>query len=239
MPARPRDEKGRLMAATPPVAPDSEPKVAVTTQPRPGDNQPEDRHQTRFVSRDMPFLMDDDWLLVRNDDDKPVEFGWNRKRWVVMPGEEKAVIFQAIVNKLGDPRAVEDAIQHYDDGNGSRGQISKRHDYMIMLFSRYGIQEERVTDFTRDDGTVVVGLQSVVPKLSVTTMEHKLVQFPAYDPDMVPYPVHDAKKQRVNSDVTRMIESQQAENDELRVRLQDMEARMNRFMNAQQGTEAD
>lgn len=226
---------------TPPVAPDANPKVAVTTQPRPGDNQPDDRHTTRFVARDMPFLMDDDWLMVTNNDVKPVEFAWNRKYTVILPGEEKAVIFQALVNKLGDPRAVDDAIQHYDDGNGNHGQIRKRYEYILSGFAMYGVQEERLEDWTFPAGhpragEVIHGLQSVIPQLAVRTMEGYPVTFPFQKPDMLPYPVHSTKA-KVNSDVGRMIETVQAENDDLRTRLADMEGRMDRFMNAQQGTE--
>lgn len=239
MPARQRDEKGRLMPNTPPRAPEGEPTVAVTRQAHPGDNQPEDRQVTRSVPRDRPFLMDNDFLRVTNNDTMPVEFAWNRRRTVVAPGETKTVIFQALVNKLGDPRAVDDAIQHYDDGNGDRGQIMKRYDYIKAGFAMYGVQEERLEDWTFPPGhpragETILGLQSVVPQLSVETEEGYPVQFPFQKPDMVPFPLHTAKSKVENPEMSRIMDAQAAENDYLRAELDKTNQRIDALLNERQ-----
>lgn len=227
------------MPSTPPLPPEGERTVAVTRQPRPGDNQPDDRHITRNVPRDRPFLMDNDFLRVTNDDDHPVEFAWNRRRTVINPGETKTVIFQALVNKLGDPRAVDDAIQHYDDGNGDRGQISKRYEYIKSGFAMYGVQEERLDDYTFPPGhpragEVILGLRSVVPQLHVETEEGYPIQFPFQKPDMVPFPVHTAKSKVENPEMERIMAEQASENDYLRDELAKTNKRIDALLNERQ-----
>ena len=206
--------------------------------PRPGDSQPEDAHRTVIVSRDLPFLMDDDWLQVRNDDSHPVEMAWARKRYIVQPAETAIVIFQALVNKLGDPRSEDNEIVRFDDGNGHHGVIMPRYSELIRLFALYGIREERLEDFHNPvTGEDMIGLLSAVPKLTVTTLTGQLVRFPCQDPTMMPYPVTNAGKRNVNSDTTRMLNSLQAENDELRRRQAETEQRLDAFFAAQQGTD--
>jgi hypothetical protein len=241
MAERLRDEKGRLLPNTkgqPPLPPSS--SVDVTYQPRPGDDQPsEPRNTVKTVSRDKPFLMDDDWLYVTNQETYPVEFRWARKHYVCQPGETIPVLFQALVNKLGDPRSVDGAQQNYDDGNGNHGKIMERYDYLKSLFAYYGVEEERLETFTRPDGRTIQGLYDVVPKVAVTTFSGQPVQFPCYDKDMLAFPVANANKRAVNSDVTRMMESLEAENDALRGQVETILNRLDAMTQAQQGTEAD
>lgn len=226
---------------TPQFAPPAHPTIDVTRQPRPGDNQPEDRHVTTTVSRDLPFIIDNDFLQVTNDDSKPVEFAWARKRYVVAPGETTFVIFQAVVNKLGDPRSEEGAQISFDDGNGNRGKIMERYEYLKSLFAMYGVEMERIEDFTFTEGPrkgeTIKGLMSVVPKLTVKTLAGQLVRFPAQDPKMMAYPVTNVGKRNVNSDTARMMQSLQAENDELRRRQAETEARLDAFFASQEGTD--
>jgi len=237
MAERLRDDKGRLLPnGAPPLPPAA--TVAVTTQPRPGDAQPDDQHTTQAVSRDKPFLMDDDWLYVTSEETFPVEFRWARKSYVAYPGQQTPVLFQALVNKLGDPRSVDGAQQNYDDGNGNHGKIMERYDYLKTLFAYYGVEEERLETFTRPDGRVILGLYDVVPKVTVTTFQGHPVQFPCYDKDMLAYPVANANKKAVNADLTRMIDNLEADNEAWRTRVQTLEARLDSLVQAQQGTEA-
>ena len=155
-----------------------------------------------------------------------------------LPGQQTPVVFQALVNKLGDPRSVDGAQQNYDDGNGNHGKIMERYDYLKSLFAYYGVEEERLETFTRPDGRKILGLYDVVPRVTVTTFAGVPVDFPCYDKDMLAYPVANANKRAVNSDVTRMLDSLEAENDDLRSQVQTILGRLDAMTQAQQGTEA-
>lgn len=240
MPSKDLSAKRGPMPGGPQFAPPPR-SVDVTTMPRPGDNQPDDRHVTRTLGRDKPFLMDGDHLWVENLESFPVEFKWNRKPYVVGPGEGKAVIFEAVLNKLGDPRSADSIHTKFDDGYGQHGIILERYDELKRLFAYYGVQQERISDFTFLEGPrkgeKILGLTSLVPKLRITTLEGYPVQFPAYDAEMLPFPVNTASSKAVNSDVSRMMDELQAENQHLHDRVSELESRIDRILQATAGTE--
>jgi|HubBroStandDraft_6_1064221.scaffolds.fasta_scaffold00184_2 hypothetical protein len=225
----------------PQFAPPPHPMVDVTRMPRPGDAQPEDRHVTTSVRKDKPFLMDDDFLWVTNIDSMPIEFGWAKKRWILAPGEAKAVIFQAVVNKLGDPRAVDGEQIRFDDGQGGRGIVLERYTELKRLFALYGVQMETLKDFTIAEGPRkgenIKGLTSLAPKCQITTLEGYPIQFPAYDPEMMAFPLVSTKANSVTSDVSRALDELQAENTDKERRISELEARIDRILQAQQGIE--
>lgn len=226
--------------------------VQVTSVPRPGDNQPDDRHVTKTVSRDLPFLMDGDWLQVTNDDKVAIEFSWNRvanprNRWVIQPGQTEFVIFEAVVNKLGDPRSEYGNRPRFDSGarpqNGAKGgqpYIPERYEELNRMFAMYGVREERLTDFVKilPDGKEerIPGLQSLVPKVTVRTMAGQLIRFPAQAPEATPYPVPNPTKQ-VGADVNRMFSQLEAEKDALAEKVRQLEQRMDAQYAGEQGIE--
>jgi hypothetical protein len=226
----------------PPFARPAHPDIDVTTMPRPGDNQPDDQHVTRRVSRDMPFLIDDDFVWVENLEKYPVEFRWDRRPWVVAPDEGKAVVFQAVVNKLGDPRSTDGKHTKFDDGYGKHGIILERYTELKRLFALYGVEQESIEDFTFQEGPrkgeTIKGLISKVPKLRVTTLDGYPLQFPAYDSKMFPFPVNSTSPKAINSDVSRALDELQAENAAYHSRIAELEARMDKMLQAQQGIEA-
>jgi hypothetical protein len=226
----------------PEFAPPAFPTVDVTTMPRPGDAQPDDRHITATVRKDKPFLMDDDFLWVQNIDTMPVEFAWNRKRWVLQPGEAKAVIFQAVVNKLGDPRTMDDQQIRFQDDHGGRGIILERYTELKRLFAMYGVEMETLNDVTIKEGPrkgeLVKGLHSLAPKCQIATLEGYPIQFPAYDHDMLPFPIVSTTAKSINSDVSRALDELQAENTDANRRISELESRIDRLLQAQQGIEA-
>lgn len=205
---------------SPQFAPETPTEVTVTHMPIPGDGLGgggQGGHTTEVVSRDQPFLMDGDMLRVENHSKQPIELAWNRKRWVVAVGGQQFVLFEAIVNVLGDPRSTYEQNQHYDDGNGNRGMIQDRYSELTRLMARYGIREERLRTFVSPEtGVELPGLLDVVPDLRVYTLDGTPIIFPAHDPDRLPYPVTNVGKKALNADVARQLQQQQAEIDALR-----------------------
>lgn len=47
----------------------------------------------------------DDFALVENEGDFPVELGWNNRKFVVEPGQRRSVPIAAAINAVGDPRS--------------------------------------------------------------------------------------------------------------------------------------
>jgi hypothetical protein len=198
--------------------------VDTTSMKRSGVSQPEDRHVTRPVSRDLPFLLDGDFLDVQNDGDQTIAFRWARKTYTVGPGETGFVIFEALVNALGDPRSMDNASTRYNDGAGNSGIIMDRYAEISRLFAMYGVKDEDMTELVRR-----------APKVTVHTMKGQKVSFPAARPDMLEYPTPHVDTRHVNTDVTRMIDAVNAENTDLRDRMERMEEQMERMAEARVG----
>jgi len=188
------------------------PKVNVTSMKARGvTTQPEDRLRTRQA--DMPFLMEHDILKVTNVDNVAWEFGWDRRKYLIQPGETGFIPFPAVVIKMGDPRSAIDVVTRFNSEDGQRGIIPTRHDSLVTLFAHYGISNENVAE-----------LVDFAPKLECRTMaDDLLVQFPAQNPDMPPWPVPQvALPGRENSDMRRMQDALAEENRQMREELAEM-----------------
>lgn len=209
----------------PAFAPDSE--MMLTRMKVRDVSQPEDRHVARAPqARDLPFLIDGDMLQVHNDGEVDFLFRWARKSYVCKAHQDQFVPFEAVANQLGDPRSVEGEITKFDDGNGNRGIVMTRYDELCRLFAMYGVQQENIGDLVEKS-----------PKLSIRTMTGQKIPFPIHVPDMLCFPVNKVDNQHVNSDVTRMYENLQNENEELRARTERMEAQMDELMRQREGVE--
>jgi len=188
---------------------------------RQGDVEPEPEPPSMFARAELPALIPGDVLSVKNDDSKPVEFAWNRRRWVVEPGATKSVPFEAIVNVLGDPRS-DDRPAVYDDGNGNKGQVMRRGDELGHLFARYGIQFEDRKELTR-----------AAPKLVVSHPETGYrINFPAFDPEMDAYPVLNVGERDVTGQ-RRALDGVMAENAQMRQELERMNGLISSLMEKQ------
>ena len=221
----------RIMAS-PEFAGDLPPRpvvgVATTNMKRGHVSQPEDRHETKLLPRDMPFISDGDVLEVRNEDRLPVTFRWNRRATVIQPGEVGFVPFEALANQLGDPRSVEGDRIAYSDADGNRGLIPERYEDLTRLFAMYGIEQERIDD-----------LPDRAPRVAVKTMQGVPVQFPAQNPTMLPFPTPQLDPRAVRSDVTRSLDQLGAENTELRDRLERLEGLLEESARAREGVTAE
>lgn len=188
------------------------PKVNVTAmRARGATTQPEDRHRTREAAR--PFLLEHDILKVINVDSVDWEFKWDRRKYLIRVGETGFVPFPAVMIKMGDPRSAPDMVTRFSTDDGQRGVIATRHDVLCSLFAHYGIGNEDVAE-----------LVDFAPKLEVRTMsEDMIVQFPAQNPQMVPWPVPQAPTPgRENSDTRRMLENLETENRGMREELDEL-----------------
>jgi hypothetical protein len=176
-------------------------------------SQPEGRWRTREAAR--PFLLEHDILKVLNVDDVDWEFKWDRRKYLIRQGETGFVPFPAVMMKMGDPRSVPDSVTRFNTDDGQRGIIATRHDVLCALFAHYGIGNEDVDE-----------LVDFAPKLEVRTMADDIVvQFPAQNPLMAPWPVPQAPTPgRENSDTRRMISSLEDENRGMREELDELRA---------------
>jgi hypothetical protein len=176
-------------------------------------SQPEDRWQTRPAER--PFLMEHDILKVTNVDGVAWDFKWDRRIYLVKPGETGFVPFPAVVIKMGDPRSVDGVMTRFNTEDGTRGVIATRHDCLCTLFAHYGIANEDLSE-----------LVDFAPKIEVRTMTDDLiVTFPAQNPQMAPWPVPQAPQPgRENSDTRRLMDNMAEENRAMREELADMRA---------------
>lgn len=188
--------------------------------------QPEDRHITR-TPRNLPFLMDGDFLRVVNDDKKTWDFVWEQRHWPVEPGQEVHVLFEALVDVLGDPRSVDGMLVKYQDASGNKGLVMPRYSEIQRLCARYAIENENIDD-----------LVMASPKLRVYTNQGQAVTFPIQNPDMMAWPTPDVNPMRVNSDTSRMIDQVAAENAELRENQRILEDRIDRILATREGVDA-
>jgi hypothetical protein len=199
-------------------------KTVEVTEMKTGNiSQPEDKAQVKSKSRDLPYLMDGDMLQVTNDDTKTLDFQWAKKHYIVEPGQTGWVIFEALVEALGDPRSMDNMISKYNDGNGNEGLVLPRHMELSRLFARYAVFNEQLED-VMDKGTLVPGLTSKAPKVRVSTMNGQRVTFPSQRPDMLPFPVALIDDAKINTDMTRVVDQLHAENAEYKERLDRLEA---------------
>lgn len=190
---------------------------------RRGISQPEDAHRPRAARR--PFLLGHDMLLVRNVDDVSWNFRWDRRSYVVRPGEELPIPFAAVANMMGDPRSEDKAVVKYSAETGDTGLIPSRYDQLAMLFARYGIVDE--------DVDALVGF---APKIEVRTMTNDPVTFPAQNPDMDPWPVPHAQEpgREAPIDQRELIDQMRAENTAMRAEI----ARLGRAVDERLGGES-
>ena len=201
--------------------------------------QPDDRIKTRAHTRGAPFLMDGDFLKVTNrSGDKTEVFEWNRKAFVIEPGQAKFVLFEALVDKLGDPRSMDEEVQKYNDGNGNQGIVMQRSFEMDRLFSRYAVLGSHLED-TKDEktGKMVPGLLAKTPHVDVETLNGERVVFPATRPDMLPFPLHSVDERRVRSDTTQALDKLESENAEMRSSLEDLNSRLEALVREREGYE--
>ena len=197
----------------------------VTEMKKSGVSQPEDRHIPRRP-RELPFLMDGDFFHVQNRDTKTHDFRWAKKHYIIEPGEEGIVPFEALVNQLGDPRSQDNMITKFSDGEGNRGIVMDRNAEITRLFAMYAIENENLDD-----------LVASAPRVGVTTLAGQAVQFPVSRPDMMPFPAALVDDHSVNADTTRMIDAVASENAELRAELDEMRDRMDRELARREGVE--
>jgi hypothetical protein len=215
------------------------PEIEVQHQKVGNVDQPDDRIRTRSHAKGAPFLMDGDFLKVTNM--HPADtyvFEWNRKGFVLEPGQSKFVLFEALVDKLGDPRSMDDEVQRYNDGNGNQGTVMQRSFEMERLFTRYAVLGSHLDD-SKDPrtGETVLGLLSKTPHVEVETLNGERVVFPATRPDMLPFPLHHVDEHRVRSDTTQALDKLEAENAEMRDSLSELNDRLEALVREREGVE--
>ena len=179
-----------------------------------------------FTTTELPFLSENDLVTVTNDDDVTWDFMWDRKRYLVKPGDHAHIPFPAVVMKMGDPRSMPNQRVRFTDHTGRHGFVQERHEELRRLMARYGVRQESVED-----------LMAFAPKITVRTVDTgQLVTFPVQDPEMVALPVVDVPSPgHENSDQRRVMDEMRSENAAMRERLEEMQ----RFMTEKLGGSDD
>jgi hypothetical protein len=218
------------------MPPLKEPQFVEVAHQRTGNiEQPDDRVRVRQHDRGAPFLMDGDFLKVTNRDGKVLVFAWNRKSYVLEPGESKFVPFEAIVDQMGDPRSMENEVQKYNDGNGGQGVVMQRSFEMDRLFSRYAVLGSHLDDKRDADGKVTEGLLTKTPRVEIETLNGQRVAFPGTNPDMDPLPVQSVDERKINTDTVKMLDKLESENADMRASLAEMNDRMDALVREREG----
>jgi hypothetical protein len=222
----------------PEFAPEIDPQVAVTKMKVANVSQPEDRHVTRNVSRDQPFLMDGDVLMVSNhDEEQTYVFSWAKRHWVLEPGQTKPVLFEALVDAMGDPRSMENQTIKFNDGNGNRGQILERHYYLSQLFGRYAIENEAMEDYNDPrTGERKPGLVTRAPNVSCETLDGVKITFPVSRPDMLPLPVVQEDEHPIDVDAKKKSDQQEARIGDLESQIQKTNQLIDKLLAEREGT---
>jgi hypothetical protein len=164
-------------------------------------------------------------------------FEWNRKVAVVAPGQAKFVLFEALVDKLGDPRSMERESQRYNDGNGNQGVVMSREFEMDRLFTRYAVLGSHINDTKDKDGSIIPGLLFKTPHVEVETLNGERVVFPAFRPDMLPFPIANVNEHRVRSDTISALDKLESENAEMREALNTLNERLTTEIRKREGYE--
>jgi hypothetical protein len=200
--------------------------------------QPDDKITKRSHNRGAPFLMDGDFLKVTNR--HPADtyvFEWAQKVYVVAPAESKFVMFEALVDKLGDPRSMEGSYQRYNDGNGNKGVVMERSFEMERLFSRYAVLGSHLEDTVDKDGKKVLGLLSKTPHVEVETLNGERVIFPATRPDMLPFPLPNVDERNIRTDTTQALDKLEAENADMRESLNELNDKLDAMVRQREGVD--
>lgn len=201
--------------------------------------QPDDRVKTKTHPRGLPFLMDGDMLWVTNKHHSTTYvFEWNRKVYVIAPGERKVVLFEALVDKLGDPRSREDEIQNYksESDHTGRGVVMQRSYELERLFTRYGVHLSNLDDIRDSKGEHRPGLLSLTPHVEVETLNRERVVFPATRPDADAFPVQPIEG-KVRTDNTGAIDKLEAENAEMRDNIAALTERLDSMAREREGVD--
>jgi hypothetical protein len=91
---------------------------------------------------------------------------------------------------------------------------------------------------TKDkDGSVIPGLLFKTPHVEVETLNGERVVFPAFRPDMLPFPVPNVDERRVRSDTISALDKLESENADMREALAEMNKRLDAEIRKREGYE--
>ncbi len=206
--------------------PEFENETKVEEQPIGNIAQPEDKIRPKSSARNLPFLMDGDFLQVINDDKRTWDFVWDKRHFPIEPGQMGFVLFEALVDMLGDPRSKDAELVKYQDSYGNKGIVMDRYAELSRLFGRYAVEGENIDELVQR-----------APKVRCATTLGQAVTFPCQNPSMIPWPTPMADPFHVNSDTTRMIDQVSAENADLRTKVDQLEASIDKILAAREGVE--
>jgi hypothetical protein len=146
----------------------------------------------------------DSLYIVTNDDDHPVEFAFNRQSVTLTPGQSGMVPFEAIVEKLGDPRSGPQTVRLMVNGMPA-GQIASREWWIKRLATYYGTYDPAHPE----------EIVAKMPKVTIKTLEGEdpNFSFPCSDPDckyLQPDNINQSTEENLRRELEEMKRRQKA-----------------------------
>ncbi len=117
-------------------------------------------------------------LRIRNEEDKVLDIVFERKRYVVEPGQTGLVPFALVCHFWGDPRSRFGEFGKFSDSK-ERGWVPKREDELKRLGGKYGTYSEDIEVLNAeewDPHSPFVGTSKARPhRVSIQTDDGKVV----------------------------------------------------------------
>ena len=156
-----------------------------------------------FSDPDIAFNDMTEQLWVSNDSKREVRWVYGNREWLLLPKHKPYPNpLQVCIKYLGDPRsAIGVTNQFVIPGEQRPGVVPERYAELRRLSILYGVYEGLITKLhtvtfgqlpkdrgdTRDYFPEYGANETVVPKLTVTTLDNRALHFPVYEPDASPY----------------------------------------------------
>ena len=157
-----------------------------------------------FSDPDIAFNDMTEQLWVNNESKREVRWAYGKREWVLKPkAKPVAIPLQVCIKYLGDPRSAHGVTNQFTiPGEQRPGVVPERYSELRRLSILYGVYEGllpklatvKFGDIPRDRNDPQRDLfpeedkhDTVVPKITVTTLDGREVKFPIYEPEASPY----------------------------------------------------
>ena len=155
----------------------------------------------------MPTSLDSgDMLRIRNDEDRALDITFERKRYVVEPGQTGLVPFGLVCHFWGDPRSRFGSIQKFSDSK-ERGYVPAREDELKRLGGKYGTYSEDTDVLNAEDWEPLspfAGTSKGRPhRVTIQTDDGKIVVPVCFDNGETVYPAIRNESEDLNDQQTR------------------------------------
>ena len=125
---------------------------------------------------DIELSDPDEMMKVTNTGKVRVEWDGFRRVYVLEPNKPQFIPFHVVCKYLGDPRSQYQKTETYNTPSGEKGVIPERKGELVRLGVLYGVYQLGLHDLPR-----------LAPKVTVTTLTDRVLEFPIHNPDATSY----------------------------------------------------